>query len=139
MRATSTKRLPVEALLSHLGELFVAGRLREITRFWSFPCPVELEGELIVMQDADALEAFLRRRREEARQNGLRAMTPRITAVEVPRGGRFRVWLRWSYLLGDRLQEDVNPSLYYMLRKPSGELSIEMMELVRVPNEARSA
>lgn len=137
MQTTGAKPLSVTALITRLGELFMAGRLREARRFWSFP--VGVEGELIVMRDADALEAFFRKRREVARAAGVIALTPRIIAIEVPRNGRFRVWFRWMPHFEDYVGEDPTPSLYYMVRKPSGELSIEMMDIVRMPAGLKSA
>ena len=140
MRTADVRHLGATAMISHLGELFLADRLREVTQFWSLPCPVEVEGELLVMHDASALEAFLRQRRELARRASLLAMTPQAVAVEVPReDGRFRIWLRWAYGFADHTESDPDLSVYYMVRKPSGELSIEMMTLVRVPAEALSA
>ena len=140
MRTTDgAEPISVTALITRLAELYVADRLWEATQFWSFPCPVEVDGELMVMRDATALEAFFRRRRELARAAGLQELTPRIIAIEVPRDGRFRVWFRWIARLADRVVEDSNTSLYYMVRKPSGELSIEMMDLVRLPTGVKSA
>ena len=131
--------LGVTALIARLGELILAGRLEEATRFWSFPCPVEVEGELMVMRDAQALEAFFRHRSELARKAGLLRLIPRIVAIEVPRDGRFRVWLHWIHHFPDRAEEDRTPSVYFMVRRPSGELSIEMMDTVRMPSGARIA
>jgi hypothetical protein len=135
----SDSPLSVTALMTRLGQLFMADRLEEATRFWTFPCPVEVAGELTVMPDARALEGFFRRRRELAREMGLLDMTPHVIAVEVPRDGRFRAWLRWRYAFADRTEEDSHASVYFMVRKRSGALVIEMMDIVRVPAELSPA
>lgn len=139
MRTTGAKPLGATELITRLGELFVAGRLREATEFWTFPCPIEEAGELLVMRDADALEAFLRRRRKAAGEAGLLAMTPRIIALEVPRNDRFRVWLRWLYRYPTHAEEASDTAVYYIHRRPSGELTIEMMDVARIPAQARRA
>ncbi len=134
------RHLGATALITHLGELFMAGRFEEATRFWSFPCPIEVEGEMLVIHDACEFEAFLRRQRGRAHEAGLLALTPKVIAVELPRDdGRFRIWLRWFYSFAGRSEEAPDLSVFYMRRRPSGELSIEMMNLVHVPAEALSA
>ncbi len=139
MPDASPRPISVTALITRLGHLFMEDRIGEATRFWSFPCPVEVDGELMVMRDARALEAFFQRRRELARERGLLSIEPRIIAVEVPRDGRCRAWFRWVRRYADRVEEDGETSVYYMVRKPSGEFTIEMMDVVRTAAEAKSA
>lgn len=139
MSEASRRPLSVTALITRLGDLFMADRLSEATRYWAFPCPVEVDGELMVMRDACALEAFFQRRRELARERGVLSLSVRVIAVEVPRDGRCRAWFRWVRTYADRVEEDQRTSVYYMVRKPTGEIVIEMMDIVRTAAEARSA
>ncbi len=125
--------LAVTAFFAQLGVLFVQGRLAEMTGFWSFPCPVEVGGRLVVMRDPPMLRDYFARRHDQAQVDGLTAMIPRIAAIEMPRQGRFRVWLRWQYEFADLCVPDDAASLYYMARSAGGGLSIEMMDLVRLP------
>jgi hypothetical protein len=134
MAAVSSKPLAVTPLFTRLGELFVEGRLSEITQHFAFPCPIETEDGLVVMRSPEVLEAFFARRRSSAMLAGMSRMIPRIAAIEMPRKGRFRVWLRWEYVLADICLPDEQGSIYYLTQKPWGGLVIEMIDSVRVPS-----
>lgn len=133
--ASGRKTTTVSALFTQLGLLFVQGRISEMTAYWTFPCPVEVEGQLVVMRDASDLARFFAERRAGAMEAGLTAFEPRIAAIEMPRAGRFRVWLRWALTFGNVCLMEEQVSLYYMARKPRGGLTIEMMDIVLIPLE----
>ncbi|TNC52039.1 hypothetical protein FHG66_04370 [Rubellimicrobium rubrum] len=139
MAAASIRPLAVTPLFVRLGELFVKGRLDEMSRHFAFPCPIEIEGGLVVIRTPKVLEAFLATRRSSALLAGMTQMTPRIAAIEMPRKGRFRVWLRWEYIFEDVCLPDEYGSVYYLAQKPWGELMIEMVDSVRVPPYAAQA
>lgn len=136
MRGGLGRSMTVSALFGRLGGLFVEGRLREMTAFWSFPCPIEMDGRLVVMRDPPELEDFFATRRAKAMEVGLTAFEPRISAIEMPRQGRFRVWMRWAHTFGNVCLLDENGSVYYLSRRPMGDLTIEMMDIVILPREA---
>lgn len=138
MDLPGSRRLGASDLLGRLGDLFTADRLREATELWSFPCPVEVAGELTVMKDAEALEAFFRSRHDGARIAGMTALVPRIIAIEMPRKHRFRVWLRWVHRFDTHEEEEEHTSVFYFVRKPWGGLSIEMMDIVCLPDMGRA-
>jgi len=139
----SSRPLAVTSFFTQLGALFVQGRFTEMAAFWSFPCPLEIGGDLVVMRDPAMLADHFAHQHVQARQDGLTAMIPRIAAIEMPRQGRFRVWLRWQYEFADLCVPDEAASLYYMARTSRGGLTIEMMDLVRLPpasaRDARTA
>ena len=131
--------LAVTPLFARLGQLFVQGRLSEMTQHFAFPCPIETEGGLVVMPNPKVLEAFFATQRSSAMLAGMTQMDPRIAAIEMPRKGRFRVWLRWEYVFSDVHVLDDYGSVYYLTQKPWGELMIEMVDSVRVPPYAVQA
>ncbi|WP_210527136.1 hypothetical protein [Rubellimicrobium arenae] len=139
MNRLDRKPQPVSAFFQRLGDLFVQGRIREMTGSWAYPCPVEVQGGLVVMRNAAMMEAFLAMRHADAIQRGLTAMIPRIAAIEMPRKERFRVWLRWEYEFRDQCVPDEYGSLYYLARNPWGTLTIEMLDVVHVPPFAAQA
>lgn len=126
--------LRMTAFFGLLGEHFVAGRLAEAARVWSFPCPVEMDGQLVVVRSAAAFVAYLADRRDAALAAGLTALTPRVSAIEMPRKGRFRVWLRWVSHFGDRRVEQGHGTVYFLAFQPDGQLTIEMMDIVQLPS-----
>jgi len=127
------------AFFGLLGEHFVAGRLGEAAQAWSFPCPVEIDGELVVMRSPEVFQAYLADQRAVALAAGLTAMTPRVSAIEMPRNGRFRVWLRWVSHFGDRVEEEDHGTVYFMAFRPDGRLTIEMMDIVQLPSMQAAA
>lgn len=139
MESTDRRPLGVTAFFGLLGERFVAGQLAEMARSWSFPCPIEVDGQLVVMRSPEVLAAHLADLRAASLAKGLTAMTPRVAAVEMPRNGRFRVWLRWVLHYGDRVEEEGHGTLYFMATTPEGGLTIEMMDLVQLPSEGTAA
>ncbi len=124
MDGTGLRPLGVSALFGRLGQLFAQECLRGMTEFWAYPCPVEVNGSLVVMRDSTALERFYARRRLGPQEAGLVALEPQIIAVEIPRNGRFRVWLRWRHVFADSAVTEEDVSLYYMTRRPCGALII---------------
>jgi len=139
MVATDSRPLRMTAFFGLLGEHFVAGRLAEAARAWSFPCPVEIDGQLVVMRSAEVFEAYLAERREVALAAGMTALTPRVSAIEMPRKGRFRVWLRWVTRYGESVQEEDHGTVYFMAFTPDGRLTIEMMDIVQLPTAQTAA
>lgn len=134
MVATEQRPLRVTAFFGDMAAQFVAGRLDEVAQPWTFPCPVEIGGQLVVMRNAEAFEAHLAERRTALMGEGLTALTPRVSAIEMPRQGRFRVWVRWSFHFGDRTQEESHATVYFMASRPDGQLTIEMMDVVQLPS-----
>ena len=139
MVATERRPLRVTAFFVAMGEDFVAGRLGEVVQAWSFPCPVEIDGQLVVMRNSDAFEAYLAQRHSAVLAAGLTALKPRVSAIEMPRKGRFRVWLRWTSHFGDRTQDENHGTVYFMAFRPDGRLTIEMMDLVQLPSADATA
>ena len=135
MEARDRRPLGVTAFFGQLGEQFAQGRLEEMAGHWTFPCPIEVGGQLVVMRGPEVFVTYLAQRRAAAMARGLTAMTPRISAIEMPRNGRFRVWLRWVFRFGDHVEEEDHGMVYFMAAAPDGRLTIEMMDAVQLPTE----
>jgi hypothetical protein len=133
MEAASRRPLGVTAFFTLLSQRFVEGRLGEMAASWTFPCPIEINGQLVVMRSPEVLEAHLAKRRAASLAAGLVGMRPRISAIEMPRNGRFRVWLRWVLDFGDHVEEEDHGTVYFMTVSPGGRLTIEMMDVVQLP------
>ena len=139
MESRDRRPLGVTVFFTLLGEQFAQGRLEEMTSHWAFPCPVEVDGKLVVMRGAEVFVSFLADRRRTALSQGLTAMTPRISAIEMPRKGRFRVWLRWTLHYGNHAEEEDHGVVYFMAAAWDGRLTIEMMDMVQIPFDQAAA
>lgn len=77
-------------------DLLMAGRFGDLAQEYLFP-PVMYHGERqMVLPDAEAL-AFARLRTQQHAMGVVR-LAVNVTAVDLPRQGRFRVWPRYSNL-----------------------------------------
>ncbi|WP_037280934.1 hypothetical protein [Rubellimicrobium mesophilum] len=139
MEDADRRPLGVTAFFAEMGERFVDGRLEEMASVWSFPCPIEMDGQLVVMHDPGLFRDYLADRRAAALASGMTAMTPRISAIEMPSRSRFRVWLRWLYHFGGHVEEANHGTVYFMAVAPDGCLRIEMMDLVQLPSDQSAA
>ncbi len=139
MESRDRRPLGVTAFFGLLGDQFVQGRLEDLASRWAFPCPLEVQGELVVMRSPEVFVTYLGQQRAAALARGLTAMTPRISAIEMPRQGRFRVWLRWVLHYGDHVEEEDHGMVYFVAAAPNGRLTIEMMDVVQLPSNLVSA
>lgn len=114
-------------------DLLLAGRFEDMSREYLFPLPVYLENHIIALRDvaegidrAAALRDLLRKRQIET-------LTITVKAIEIPRGGRFRVWADWhavsracnlsrllglTYYMRDTGQGFQSEMLQYKMQRP---------------------
>lgn len=120
----------VEAQLRSRAELLLAGQLATVVRDYRLPLPLQLgEERLIVRTQGEAL-AILATLRQAFLARRVVALQPKVTAIDLPRSGRFRVWVDWQELAipvdGTRLSSAV----YYCRTAPGG-VQTEMVEYTR--------
>jgi hypothetical protein len=73
--------------------LLLAGRHDDLAREYLYPLPVYLGGRQQVLRDTAEMEQSLRRLQSIASAMGITRMEARVRAIELPRQGRFRVWV----------------------------------------------
>jgi hypothetical protein len=113
-----------------LARLWFEGRLDELARLHAFPCPYQIGGELVVMRNAPALEAWLDWHRMRLLDLGLSAIRARVSAVEMPQQERFRAWVRWTCLFGDGAPPKEFAGVYYLSRRAQAGTRIEMVDIL---------
>jgi hypothetical protein len=125
--------LGVTRLLFRQANLFAEGRLREMTDSFVLPFPMQMEDRLMVMRDArDLVEALGACRRALLAAGATRFM-PRVAAIELPRGGRFRAWVRWEHHLRPHAAPSGTSAIYYLHRPADRTLLIEMADHAALP------
>lgn len=98
---------------------------------YCFPLPVHINASRMVVRNADEAISMLRLQRSVFLERGLVALTPSVTAMDLPRGGRFRIWVDWhecSVTGEGTLQSQV---IYYCHQTPGG-FRIEMVDYTRL-------
>jgi len=119
----------LQRLLDDTARLIAAGQVDAAAARCDFPLPLHLDGHLRLVPDAAALGALLSATR--ARHGAPEA---RLVAVELPRNGRFRLWLALWAAGGAATGTD----LVCYCREDRGGLRLEMVDVLRADAGARA-
>jgi hypothetical protein len=117
----------VERFATH----FNSGDFLSITEHVVFPLPVQVDGQLIVFQDAAQLAAGLAAYHTANVEQDLRPSIPHIVAIDLPRNGRFRLWVDWVYGNGPQSDQIRTKNLYYC-SAIGNRIQIEMVQYLRL-------
>ncbi|WP_295080867.1 hypothetical protein [Tabrizicola sp.] len=113
------------------GELLLAGRIDELIGSYIFPLPVFLPEQRMLLngpEEAILVFAVLRR---SLLQEGVVALQPKIRAVELPRDGRYRLWVDWQELVMPSGEMRVSSAIYYCRTTALGP-RVEMVNYTRL-------
>jgi hypothetical protein len=114
---------------SHLrgrAELLLAGQLDLLADSYQFPLPVFLRDNRLVIRSHDHARLILGHLRAALQDRGVVALRPMISAVDLPRAGRFRVWVNWQEIAFPAEGTRVSQVVYYC-RETSLGLQTEMV------------
>ena len=121
----------VTAHFRHRAELLFAGAFDRIAAQYSYPLPMHLGSRRVIVRSADEMAEMLCLLRAAFRQRGVIATEPHVTALDLPRAGRFRAWVEWQELGTAAEVLGVSSVAYYCKTAPGG-LHIEMVEYSRL-------
>lgn len=116
----------IAAQLRNRGDLLVAGRIEELLATYHFPLPIFLPEQRLVLQGPEEARAAFAILHRGLAQGGIVELRPQVKAVELPRAGRFRVWVDWQELALQDVQVSTSSVIYYCRATPLGPL-IEMV------------
>ncbi len=85
------------AMIQRITRHFNAGNLVAMAEAYVFPLPVHMNGNMIVLRTPSELVQALALYRDLNLAEALFPSAPRIVAIDVPRNGRFRLWVDISY------------------------------------------
>lgn len=119
--------LQIAAQLRSRGDQLLAGRIDELLSAYRFPLPVFLPTQRMVLQGPEEARAVFAILRRALLQGGIVALSPQVKAVELPRGGRFRLWVDWQELAMPGGVNSTSSAIYYCRATPLGPL-IEMID-----------
>ena len=109
----------------------LSGDLDRIARDYSFPLPIHFPDDLAVAFTLEDSSAILAKRRAELVARGVVALRPTITAVDLPRAGRFRVWVDWNEQTATGTEIRASSAIYYCRSVATG-LQTEMIQYTHV-------
>ena len=109
----------------------LAGDLGRIAEEYSFPLPIHFPNDLAVAFTLKDSSAILAQRRAVLMARGVVALRPTVTAVDLPRAGRFRVWIDWNELTKTGAEIRGSSAIYYCRTTATGLLT-EMIQYTYV-------
>jgi hypothetical protein len=113
----------IAAQLRSRGDLLLAGRIDALLSSYVFPLPVFLPEQRLVLQGPTEALAVFAILREALIRGGIVALRPNVTAVELPRSGRFRVWVDWRELAMPCGEVSTSSAIYYCRATPLGPVT----------------
>lgn len=121
----------ISALMRRRGELLLAGRTDELLATYRFPLPVYLRTARFTLATPERAWPVFAILRQYLLDRGVTALVPRISALDLPRDGRFRVWVDWNELAPCDQAVRLSSAIYYCRETPSGAV-IEMVNYRRL-------
>jgi hypothetical protein len=121
----------VTSFMAERGELMLSGDMDTIATAYIYPLPVFLTNRRLVVGAPYQASAMLRLQRLSMIRRGVVAVRPKVTAIDVPRNGRFRVWVDWLELAIPSEGTRSSSAIYYCSNQPSGP-KIEMINYTRL-------
>lgn len=109
----------------------LAGDLHRIGEEYTFPLPIHFPNDLTIAFDLEDSSTILAQRRAELMGRGIVALLPTVTAIELPRSGKFRVWIDWKEVTAQGDEIPGSSAIYYCRSVATG-LQTEMIEYTHV-------
>jgi hypothetical protein len=121
----------IKSLVNRMARQFNGGQFLDLAEDYVFPLPVQVNGDLIVLHSPADMAAALANYRDQNTAQGLTPSYPQIVAVDLPRNGRFRVWVDWTYT-PDAGPEALRTKNLYFCSTIGSRIQIEMVQYLRV-------
>jgi hypothetical protein len=118
------------AFVQQLAQHFNASDFAALAEGYVFPLPVQVDGELLVLHSAAEMVMAIAQYRAVNVAAGLVPSAPRIVAIDLPRNGRFRLWVDWHYGAPDATRHETTRNVYYC-STIGNRIQIEMVQFLR--------
>lgn len=119
------------AFMRSRGDLLLSGNLQALSASYLFPLPIFLAANRLVVRSPDEVCMVFSLLRTALVERGVVALEPKVTAMDLPRAGRFRVWVDWHELTVPVEDARYSSAVYYCKSGPSGP-QIEMVNYTRL-------
>ncbi|MCU0826548.1 MAG: hypothetical protein MUE52_03895 [Tabrizicola sp.] len=111
--------------------MLLQGNYAPIVAQYVYPLPMYLGESRVIVRTPEEATGMLCLLRAAYLERGVVTLLPRVTAVGLPREGRFRVWVDWQELALPAEESRSSSVIYYCRSTPAG-LRIEMVNYTRV-------
>jgi hypothetical protein len=127
----------IKTFVNGLALQFNTGNFRRMAENYVFPLPLQMHGDMVVMHTSAALAESMRRHHARSAAEGLTPAIPRIVAVDLPRNGRFRIWVDWRFAK-DADQDAPCTQTLYFCSTVGNRIQIEMVQYMRLAGKNAS-
>lgn len=128
----------VETMYSRVSKHFadradrlIRGQLDHLVQDHVYPLPMHLAANRIVLRNPDEARAVYGLLRQEMLDRGVTRLSPVVSAIDIPRKGRFRVWVDWHKEGGESVDGQGSSAIYCCRDTPAG-LRIEMIAYINL-------
>jgi hypothetical protein len=121
----------IKSLVHRMAAQFNAGEFHALSADYVFPLPVQVNGSLVVLHTPSDMAVALANYRDQNTSQGLSPSYPNIVAIDLPRNGRFRLWVDWTYTPDSGPEASRTQNLYFCSLVGT-RIQIEMVQYLRV-------
>jgi hypothetical protein len=117
----------IRTQLQRRAELLLVGRYEDLTSEYRFPMPIYMKNKVVVIQTGAQMLSLIGDVGKGLRQRNVRQMVVDVTAVELPKNGRLRVWATWEEF-GDSPEDYRTSEVVYFGRMSDNRFVTEACE-----------
>lgn len=121
----------VSAQLRHRADLLMQNRIDELVSFYQCPLPIELGDSRLIVRTTEEGRSMLSLLRSALLERGVFALRPTVVAMDLPRDGRFRLWVDWTEIAPTLADTRMSSAVYYCRATPRGPVN-EMLCYTRL-------
>ena len=111
--------------------VLLSGRYEDLARQYDQPLPVFLGDQRLTFASNTILASYFKTFHSALNERGIAALAPTLIARELPRKGRFRLWVQWDYGRPQQPPSHSADCIYYC-RSGDGGLVTEMIQYTRI-------
>lgn len=120
----------IKKLIQWRCDLLLAGRYEDLCRHSLFPHAIYIEDQLLVIKTPEEMLAGMAQMHRAMQARRVYACKAHVRAMEVPRDGRFRVWVRWDERSFDPAENRSSEATYFFRETGLG-YQAEMLHFTR--------
>ncbi len=117
----------VASELRQRAELLLRGQIEQLVNQFVFPLPVFLQSTRLVITSPGQARVIFSHLQLALAERGVVMLRPTISAIDLPRAGRFRVWVDWHETTVPAEATRMSQVVYYCRMTDLG-LQTEMLD-----------
>ena len=104
----------IAAKLRSRADQLLQGRIDALLDGYIFPLPVFTPDRRMLLSSPEQATVVLTLLRNRLLRSGVVALQPQVRAVELPRAGRFRIWVDWQERIMPADETRLSTAIYYL-------------------------